>query len=38
LLLDESMSQIDAGTRRRMAWKTLIEGRTVIAVEHGERI
>jgi len=35
LLLDESMSQIDAGTRRRMAWKALIEGRTVVAVEHG---
>jgi len=38
LLLDESMSQIDAGTRRRMHWQALIEGRTVVAVEHGERI
>jgi len=34
LLLDESLSQIDARSRRRMNWPALIENRTVVAVEH----
>jgi ABC-type bacteriocin/lantibiotic exporter with double-glycine peptidase domain len=35
LLLDESMSQIDEGTRSRFEWQALLQNRTVIAVEHG---
>jgi ABC-type bacteriocin/lantibiotic exporter with double-glycine peptidase domain len=34
LLLDESLSQIDVRTRRRMQWPALLQNRTVIAVEH----
>jgi ABC-type bacteriocin/lantibiotic exporter with double-glycine peptidase domain len=34
LLLDESLSQIDVRTRRRMQWPALLHNRTVIAVEH----
>jgi ATP-binding cassette subfamily B protein RaxB len=34
LLLDEAMSQIDLGTRRRMDFPALIHNRTVILVEH----
>jgi ABC-type multidrug transport system fused ATPase/permease subunit len=34
LLLDESLSQIDTRSRRRMNWPALIENRTVVAVEH----
>ena len=34
LLLDESLSQIDTRSRRRMNWPALLENRTVVAVEH----
>ena len=34
LLLDESLSQIDVRSRRRMNWSALLENRTVVAVEH----
>jgi ABC-type bacteriocin/lantibiotic exporter with double-glycine peptidase domain len=34
LLLDEAMSQIDLGTRRRMNFTASIQNRTVILVEH----
>jgi ABC-type bacteriocin/lantibiotic exporter with double-glycine peptidase domain len=38
LLLDEATSQIDAAARSRIDWKALQENRTIVAVEHGERV
>jgi ABC-type bacteriocin/lantibiotic exporter with double-glycine peptidase domain len=38
LLLDEATSQIDAAARSRIDWKALSEGRTIVVVEHGERV
>jgi ABC-type bacteriocin/lantibiotic exporter with double-glycine peptidase domain len=35
LLLDEATSQIDAETRRGIAWEALRRDRTVVRVEHG---
>lgn len=35
LLLDEATNQIDAETRAAFAWPELLDGRTVISVEHG---
>ncbi len=35
LLLDEATNQIDADTRRAWDWPALLQGRTVISVEHG---
>ncbi len=35
LLLDEATNQIDAETRRNFNWSALLEGRTVVSVEHG---
>lgn len=35
LLLDEATNQIDAETRRGFDWPALLEGRTVVSVEHG---
>lgn len=35
LLLDEATNQIDAKTRRNFNWPALLEGRTVVSVEHG---
>jgi ATP-binding cassette, subfamily B, bacterial len=35
LLLDEATNQIDTETRRGFDWPALLEGRTVVSVEHG---
>jgi ATP-binding cassette subfamily B protein len=35
LLLDEATNQIDVETRRGFDWPALLEGRTVVSVEHG---